>query len=259
MKKIFLAIVVAVGALSLTVGFSQAQTSDWTPGGPKHLYVKPKEKPAHHGVYDEDMKCLDCHKWDGTDAYTSATMSMKKTSRGRAPREVVEAAIRDTLKGKGDNREIYVLSTSFDNKPLATVAEFVMDPQSFNLVAMSEKQTEKLFHIYANPNVSLAYVKQRDDYMYFEGALGVQIVGKALQLQGTDPGYEEAARLYIPTLPLPKPNPTIPQPPGVDQLIEMIRPMKIITKVIPERIVIMNRKFKEKGYHAVQIWEPQKK
>jgi hypothetical protein len=34
---------------------------------------------------------------------------------------------------------------------------------------------------------------------------------------------------------------------------------KVITKVTPERIVILNRSFKEKGYHAVQIWTPEKK
>jgi nitroimidazol reductase NimA-like FMN-containing flavoprotein (pyridoxamine 5'-phosphate oxidase superfamily) len=255
-RKVFMMTAVLVMVLG---GYRAARTEAWPPGGPKYLYVKPVKKPAHHGVYDEGMKCLDCHKWDGVDAYTSATMAMKKTKLGRAPREVIEEAIRDTLKGQGDYREIYVLGTSFDNKPLATVAEFVLDPETFQLVAMSEKQTEKLFHIASNPNVSLAYVKQREDYHYFEGALGVQIVGKARQLKGTDPGFEEAAQLYIPTLPLPKPNPTIPQPPSVDVLIEMIRPVKIITRVIPERIVIMNRKFKDQGYHAVQIWEPEKK
>ena len=45
----------------------------------------------------------------------------------------------------------------------------------------------------------------------------------------------------------------------IDQLIEMIKPVKIITRVVPQRIVIMNRTFKDEGYHAVQIWEPEKK
>jgi hypothetical protein len=35
----------------------------------------------------------------------------------------------------------------------------------------------------------------------------------------------------------------------------MIRPSKIITKIVPERMVILDRKFKEKGFHAIQIWE----
>lgn len=237
-----------------------AQGTAWEKGGPKYLYVKPTKKPPHHGVYDEGMKCLDCHKYDGVDDYTSATMALKKTKKGHAPRADVEAAIRETLKGKEDFREIYIMSTSFNDKPLSTVIEFVMDPETFTFYAMSEKQTEKLFHIAKNKNVSMAYVKQRDNYDYFGGALGVQIVGKAQQILGSDPEFDQAAAVYLPTLPLPAPaSGPIPQPPGLELLTEMIRPAKIITKVVPERIVILDRKFKGKGYHAVQIWEPEKK
>ncbi len=171
----------------------QAQDIEWKKGVPKYLYVKPTKKPPHHGVFDEGMKCLDCHKYDGADAYTSATMSIRKTKKGRAPRAEIEAAIKETLKGKEDYREIYILSTSFDDKPLSTVIEFVMDPKTFTFYAMSEKQTEKLFHIAKNPNVSMAYVKQRENYDYFEGALGVQIVGKAQQIRGSDPEFDKAA------------------------------------------------------------------
>jgi len=245
--------------LILSASTVPAQETEWEKGGPKYLYVKPTKKPPHHGIYDKGMKCLDCHKYDGVDAYTSATMAIKKTKKGRAPRAEIEEAIRETLKGKGDFREIFILSTSFDDKPLSTVIEFVLDPKTFTFYAISEKQTEKLFHIAKNPNVSLGYVKQRESYNYFEEALGVQIVGKAQQIKGTDPGFDAAAAIYIPTLPMPKPVGAIPQPPGVELLTEMIRPAKIITKVIPERIVILDRRFKEKGYHAIQIWEAEKK
>ena len=85
---------------------------------------------------------------------------------------------------------------------------------------------QKLFHIAKNPNVSLGYLKQRESYNYFEEALGVQIVGKARQIKGTDPGFDTAAAIYIPTLPLPKPSDPNPQPPGVELLTEMIRPAK---------------------------------
>jgi hypothetical protein len=227
----------------------------WPKGGPDYLYVEPVRKPQHHGVFDKGMKCLDCHRYDGVDAYTSATMTLKKTVKGRAPRDMIRQEILSALRGKGDNREIFVMATSFDNKPLATVIEFVIDPETMNLYAMSEKQTEKLFHIASNENVSLAYVKHREDYQYFSGALGVQIVGRAVQLKGTDAEFEAAARIYIPTLPLPQPDAMIPQPPPIDTLIEAVRATKIITKIVPERISILNRAFKEKGYHAMQIWE----
>jgi nitroimidazol reductase NimA-like FMN-containing flavoprotein (pyridoxamine 5'-phosphate oxidase superfamily) len=254
MRKLSI-VLISIFILSLFVNTVYAQKTEWEKGGPKYLYVKPTKKPPHHGIYDEDMKCLDCHKYDGVDAYTSATMTVKKTKKGRAPRAEIEEAIRETLKGVGDFREIFILSTSFDDKPLSTVIEFVMDPKTFTFYAMSEKQTEKLFHIAKNPNVSLGYVKQRESYNYFEEALGVQIVGKAQQIKGSDPEFDEAAAIYIPTLPLPKPLGAIPQPPGVELLTEMIRPAKIITKIVPERMVILDRKFKEKGLHAIQIWE----
>ena len=252
MKKIlFLAAALLIPVSVLSV---YAEEPLWPKGGPDYLYVKPLRKPQHHGVFDKGMKCLDCHSYDGVDAYSSATMALRKTVKGRAPRDMVRQEILAALRGKGDNREIFVMATSFDNKPLATVIEFVIDPETMNLYALSEKQTEKLFHIASNPNVSLAYVKHREDYGYFGGALGVQIVGKAVQLKGTDSDFDAAARRYIPTLPLPQPNAMIPQPPSVGILIEAVRSTKIITKIIPERISILNRGFKDQGYHAMQIW-----
>jgi hypothetical protein len=81
-------------------------------------------------------------------------------------------------------------------------------------------------------------------------------VGRAEQLKGTDPGFDAAAAIYIATLPMPKPNPMVPQPPDMESLIGMVRSSKIITRIIPERISILNRAFKEQGYHAMQLWYP---
>jgi len=245
-------IVLLVGCLLLSPA-GGAAGQGWEKGGPSFLYVKPTKKPPHHGVYDETMKCTDCHSHDGVDAYTSATMAMKKSAKGTMPKQEIAQTITEALKGKGDYREIFVLSTSFNNKPLATVIELVLDPKTFTFYAMSERQTEKLFHIASNEKVSAAYVKQRENYDYFSGALGVQIVGTAKLLHDDDPEFTEAAKIYLPTLP--QPVPTGIQPPPLDDMIAMIRHAKIITKITPERIVILNRSFKAKGYHAVQVWE----
>lgn len=233
-----------------------AEEVKWEKGGPKFLYVKPTKKPPHHGVYDETMKCVDCHSYDGVDAYTSATMAMKKSVKGAMPKKEIQEAIAEALKGKGDYREIYVLSTSFNNKPLASVIELVLDPATCTFYAMSERQTEKLFQIASNPNVSAAYVKQRENYDYFGGALGVQIVGTAKLLHDDDPEFVEAAKKYLPTLP---PVPTGVQPIPIDDMVNMIKHSKIITKITPQRMVILNRSFKAKGFHAVQVWEADKK
>lgn len=241
-------------------GFSfaqEAKEAKGAKGGPKFLYVTPTKKPPYHGVYDESMKCIECHSYDGVDAYTSATMAMRKSTKGTMPHNEIEAAIAEALKGKGDYRDIYILSTSIDNKPLATVIELVFDQKTLSFYAMSEKQTEKLFQIASNPNVSMAYVKQRENFDYFSGALGVQIVGKAKLLHDDDPEFEQAARVYLPTLPAPVP--TGVQPPPIDDMIALVKHSKIITKITPERMVILNRSFKAKGYHAVQVWTPEKK
>jgi nitroimidazol reductase NimA-like FMN-containing flavoprotein (pyridoxamine 5'-phosphate oxidase superfamily) len=187
-------------------------------------------------------------------------MAMKKSTKGTMPRKEIEAAIIEALKGRGDYREIFVLATAFENRPLATVIEFVLDPKTFTFYAISEKQTEKLFQMHSNENISMAYVRHRTDYDYFGGALGVQIVGKAKLLTGVngdEAAFIDGAKIYLPTLP--SPVPTAVQPPPLEDMITMIKGKKIITRVTPERIVILNRSFKEKGFHAVQVWTPEKK
>ncbi len=220
-------------------------------GGPGYLYVKPTVKPPHHGVYDEELKCIDCHSYDGTDAYTSATMTMKKSKKGRMQKDEIQKAIVETLKGNGNYRDIYVLSTSFENSPLASVIELVLDPETMTFYAMSEKQTEKLFQIAYNKRVSFAYVKQVEDHDYFRQALGVQVVGKADLLTGKDTGFEEAAKIYLPTLP----PVSGAQLPPLDILIKEVGTTKILTRIVPERINIMDRRFRDKGYHSLQIWQ----
>ena len=260
MKKTLVILVAIAATALLQAGAFAAEKTPSEKGGPKWLYVTPTAKPPHHGVYDETMKCIDCHSYDGVDAYTSATMAMKKSVKGSMPRKEIEEEIAEALKGRGDHREIFVLATAYENKPLATVIEFVLDPKTFTFYAISEKQTEKLFQMDSNPNVSMAYVRHRTDFDYFGGALGVQIVGKAKLLTGVtgdEAEFIEGARVYLPTLP--QPVPTSIQPPPLEDMINMMKGKKVITKVTPERIVILNRSFKDKGYHAVQIWTPEKK
>ena len=247
-------------AVCMTLAFTGvcfAEQAGWKKGGPDFIYEKAKKKSPYHHVYDEELKCLDCHKYDGVDAYTSATMTLKKTKKGRMRREEIEKAIIEALKGTGNYKDMYALGTSFDNKPLVTAIEFVFDPKTFTFIGGSEKQTEKLFHMASNENVSLLYVKQREDREYFVDPLGVQIVGKAKLLTGSDPEFEDAMKIYLPTLS------TFQSKEGKEMMNNMDKLMKwaakgISTKIVPERIVILNAKFREKGYHMKQIWEAEK-
>ena len=227
------------------------ESVSWEKGGPKYIYVDvgDAKKPSFHMPFDEKMQCLHCHKYDKVDAYTAATMTLKKSKTGRMPQAEIKQAIMEALKGIGNYREMYVLSTSFNNKPLATCIEFTLDPKTFTFYASSEKQTEKLFHIASNPNVSMVYVKQRDDKSYFIDPLGVQIVGKAEQFKAGDPEFEEAFQISLSTVHL---------PPGMELTPEMLarlRKNQLITKITPERIVLANHEFRKKGLHFKQIWE----
>ena len=142
-----------------------------------------------------------------------------------------------------------MLSTSFNDKPLATCIEFTLDPKTLTFYASSEKQTEKLFHMAANPNVLMVYVKHRDDRKYFKDPLGVQIVGKAVQLKASDPEFMDALNFSLSTIDIPI----------TPELIEYIKKTQLVTKVVPERIVLSNSAFRGKGLHFKQIWESEEK
>jgi general stress protein 26 len=248
MKKLFVLIIV-IAALMINPTTVLTEINKGEKGGPKFLYTKAKKKPLQHPMYDESIKCVECHKYNGVDAYTSATLTMKKSNVGVLPRGKLEKRIAEIVKGKGNHREIYVLSTSYENKPLATVIEFVLDPKTMTFYSFSERQTEKLFHVASNQHVSLAYVKQLDHHNYFKETLGIQVVGKAKLLKETDPEIDEAMRIYIPTL-----ESMVSQKFSPER-IQKIRKTQIITMVTPDRIVVRDYTNRLKGNRLIQIWE----
>ena len=117
-----------------------------------------------------------------------------------------------------------------------------------------EKQTEKLFHIAANPRVSLVYVKQRDDHRYFVNPVGVQIKGRAIQLKSGDSGFDEAAQLCLDTAMNHMPEEMKANLPR-EAMLKRINKNQLITKIIPERIVVTSGDFMKQGLHRKQIWE----
>jgi len=167
------------------------------------------------------------------------------------PKAELEDRIAEVLGGK-KGREIYVLSTSYNNKPLATVIEFVIDPETLTFYSMSEKQTEKLFHIYENSQVSFAYVKPAENY--FKDTLGVQVVGTAKLLTGKDPEFEKGLEIYLPSL-LPMLPTPLNDPAQLNAFKEKIRGSKIMTRITPERIVLKDISLRAKGLRLTQIWE----
>ncbi len=248
MKRVIGAVVIFMILMVYSdTGFAQAD--ELKDGGAKYIYVKPTKKSPLHMPYDEELKCIDCHKWNGVDAYTSATISLTKSKKGLLPKQEIKSVILDTLKGNGNYREMYVLASSFNNKPLATCMEYVIDKENLTLYASSEKQGEKLFHLAVNKDVSLVYVKHRDDLDYFKDPVGVQIVGEAEQLKLGDPGFDEAFEICVSTVILPAGFTLTPE------FVAGLKKNQLVTKITPKRIIITHHKFRKAGHHFKQIWE----
>jgi hypothetical protein len=253
MKHIIAAL---AGAAVLLAGaaVAGAQDAGWKDGGPSYIYVTPVKKSPFHMPYDNStLACADCHTWNGVDAYTAATMTLMKSKKGRLSQPEIKKVILETLKGMGDYREMYVMATAFNNEPLATCLEFTLDPETMCLFASSEKQTEKLFHVAAHGRASLVYVKHRDDMKYFMDPIGVQITGQAVQLKYGDPGFDQAAELCLQTAMNHMPDEMKSKMPR-EAILANIQKNQLITKVIPERIVITRGDFVKQGLHRKQIW-----
>jgi uncharacterized protein YhbP (UPF0306 family) len=220
---------------------------------PALLYVKPGDMPPMHFPVEDTIKCVACHPLniEEIDGYTSATMTLTKSTMGVMPREEIAQRVVEVLQGK-HGREIFVLATSHNNKPLATIIEFVIDPKTMNLYAMSERQGEKLFQMNENSQVSLAYVRPAENY--FRETLGVQIVGKAELLSGKDPGFAEGLEIYFPTILYMLPE--MPKDPASLQAFkDSIIRTKIMTRITPQRIVLRDNSLKTKNLRSFQVWE----
>ncbi|MBW1854958.1 MAG: pyridoxamine 5'-phosphate oxidase family protein [Deltaproteobacteria bacterium] len=238
MKKLLSATTVLLAVISL-VALCKA-------GDNNFIYVKPGDKPPMHVIVDENLKCVECHpiKTKDIDGYTSATMTLKKSQPGVMPKQDIEKRVVEVLSGK-HGREVFMLATSYNNKPLATVIEFCIDPETLDLYAMSEQQGEKLFQMNENDQVSLAYVRPAENY--FKELLGVQIVGRAKLLTAKDPGWAKGLEIYLPSLPIPE---------EAKQRIKNDKNFKkIMTKVTPDRIVLRDISLKAKDLRNCQIWE----
>ena len=245
MKKLFLLSMASIITFSM-LSFCKAEDN-------KFLYIKPGDKPKRHIIFDEEIKCIKCHpvKTKDIDGYTAATITLTQSKVGVMPRKDLEKRIVEVLSGK-HGREIFVLATSYKNKPLATVIELVVDPETLTFYAMSEKQTEKLFQIHENDQVSFAYVKPAENY--FREVLGVQVVGKAKLMTGKDPEFEKGLEIYLPSL-LPFLHLPPNDPAKLAAFKERVKKTKIMTKITPERIVLKDISLRAKGLRLTQIWE----
>lgn len=184
------------------------------------------------------------------DAYTSATETKYITDKVMMEQPELERRMADMLKGPGDYREMYTLGTSYKNIPLTSAIEFVYDPENIRFYGTSDLGTEKLEQMKRNGSVSLGWVRMLTPEelsageTYFTISEGVQVSGKAVIVDGSDPRYEEIMKVYIPTM-------------GKEYTKEYSDKLKTVcavVEIIPERIVVRNVGFKDDGFNYLQIW-----
>jgi hypothetical protein len=233
-KSLALASLAALALSGLYAQQAPAATKSFAGDG--FLYVSPEKAQAA-----------------GIDAYSSATQAMDENEKGKLPPDKVKARILEFLKGSGDYREMYVLATSYQDRPVASAIELVLDPATMRFYATSERQTEKLFQIFANPEVSAVHVRQLSPEEiaagknYFSVSEGVQLFGKARLLKGGDSGFDEALRLYMPTL---------TRKPLDEATLERMRKSTIVIEIEPESLVLVDGALLRSGMNYKQIWKP---
>jgi general stress protein 26 len=207
-----------------------------------------------HPEFEEGMACADCHEVT-VDAGTVATEAWIhkdymgfSAGKGLETNEETKKHFLDAV-GRKKQKKTYILATSINNVPLATTIEYAVDPDTMIMYGFSEKNTEKLFHIRANPRISLAWHKEFTD---FGTLLCVQIRGTVETID--DPSkFDEGFNVYpyeygadVFKMPLP-------------QWREQMKQMMTMTKITVDEIIISDAQYsKEKGVRIHQVWKRQK-
>jgi uncharacterized pyridoxamine 5'-phosphate oxidase family protein len=148
-------------------------------------------RAADHRDYPRGMTCAECH--DVTfDGITSATMQFVNNF-GKLEQEEIWSRIVDFLPG----RERFAIATVKDGIPIATTVDMVLDPEERVLYVVSEKGTEKLTQLRANPNISAVRFQ---GWTVAEGGkkewISVQIRGTAEIIESDDERFMDYLEKY---------------------------------------------------------------
>ncbi|KPJ56485.1 MAG: hypothetical protein AMJ42_05270 [Deltaproteobacteria bacterium DG_8] len=208
-----------------------------------------------HPEIEEGITCADCHEVL-LDATTKATeVWLYKNYRNWSAGEGLESNketkkhIVDILGGK-KKKNTYILATCINNIPLATTFDAGIDPDKMIMYIFSEKNTEKLFHMRANPRVSIGWHREFTD---FRTTLCIQMRGTAEVIDdpaGYDDGletypYEEAANMR-------KMDPK-------KFADEVMKKFMTMTKITINQIIISDFQYAvKKGVRVRQIWKREK-
>ena len=194
-------------------------------------------------------ECGDC-----PDAYTTATQNnlygetrSYPAGEGIMANDVIKEAIAKILGGR-KQFQLYVLGTSYNNKPLTTTAEWAFDNETVTLYGMHEKNTEKLIQIDCNQDVSINW--HEGHFESFSNFRGIQMAGTTELIDGTNPDFDSILINYIPYESYQAMLGGLP----LDAVRSLLAQMMIITKITIDEATITNTDFKAEGYRTYQRW-----
>ncbi|MDP2326000.1 MAG: pyridoxamine 5'-phosphate oxidase family protein [Gammaproteobacteria bacterium] len=146
-----------------------------------------------HAVFPKGMTCAECHAVDfSVDVVATATRQMARSSRQLSQEQLWEKIVA-FLPG----RERFALTTAYNNEPLATTVDMVLDKDEKVLFVVSERGTEKLLQIRRNPRISAVHFA---GWSIAEGGAkqwrSVQVKGNAEVIPSTDPRFMAAVEKY---------------------------------------------------------------
>jgi len=204
-----------------------------------------------HPEIEEGITCADCHEVlvDATTRATEVWLYKDylnfSAGEGLESNEETKKHILGILGGK-KKKNTYILSTCINNIPLGTTFDAGIDPDKMTLYIFSEKGTEKLFHMRANPRVSIGW---HQEFTAFGKTLCIQMRGTAEVID--DPAkYDEGLATY--------PYEEFADAMKMDHkrfADEVIRKSMTMTKVTINQIIITDSQYsREKGVRVHQIW-----
>lgn len=218
------------------------------------------EISGDHPEFEEGVTCNDCHeiKLDANTTATQVWLSGESPGRsageGVMPADKLLEVIKRVMGGIKEESKTYVLGTSLNNVPLTTTAEFTLDPEKMVLYGFHEMGTQKLFHIKANPKVSLNWHVEFETFTDF---LCVQVIGHAELIEGSNPEfekvmidflpYEAGARVSKDAIPEEREK-------KLQQFRSSLKKGFLISKITIDQVTIATMDFVKDGFRRYQRW-----
>ncbi|MDW8259611.1 MAG: pyridoxamine 5'-phosphate oxidase family protein, partial [Gammaproteobacteria bacterium] len=150
-------------------------------------------RSPNHPRFPQGWTCAECHDVSfGTD-FVSTASRQYWNNYGRLSNDEIWARIVEFLPG----RERFAMATVFKNRPTNTTIDFVLDKDEKVFYAVSEKGTEKLFHLRRNPYISAV---RAEGWTVAEGGarqwISVQVAGTSELITAQDPRFLPILRKY---------------------------------------------------------------